>query len=539
LNSIGRYFHTLRYLRPIQIVGRVRHKLYRPRADTRAPPSRRKVLAPFVAPIALNPSMPRAEEFEFLGVRERCATAADWNRPGRAALWTYNLHYFDDLNAREAAGREPWHRAVMARWIAENPPGHGAGWDPYPLSRRIVNWVKWALAGNAPGDLWHASLAVQARWLTQRLEYHLLGNHLFANAKALVFAGLYFDGEEAAEWLDTGLEIVKEQLAEQVLPDGGHFERSTMYHAAALEDLLDLMNVWQAASQPEERSWKELAVRMLRWLDVMRHPDGGISFFNDAALDIAPDGEALHAYAARLGCAPDQTPLAALELLRPSGYARLSRSRWCVFADFAPIGPDYLPGHAHADTLSFEASLGSRRVFVNSGTSEYGLSAERSRQRGTPAHNTVVVDDSDSSEVWAGFRVARRARASLLAAEDGSRLSLAAEHDGYRRLAGRNVHRRRWTLADYGLRIDDEVSGTFAHAEAFFHLHPDVEIARHDANRLRLTVGDDSVSLEFSDAAAVDVRPSTWHPRFGASVPSRVVVTRFAGPRLHTSITTG
>jgi uncharacterized heparinase superfamily protein len=539
LNSIGLYFHTLRHLRPIQVIGRVRHKLLRPRADTRAPPARRMLAAPFAEPAAPESSMSAADEFEFLGLRQRCATPADWNSPRHAALWTYNLHYFDDLNARDAASRQAWHRALLGRWIAENPPGHGAGWDPYPLSRRIVNWVKWILADNAPGDTVHASLAVQARWLTQRLEYHLLGNHLFANAKALVFAGLYFDGAEAARWLETGLNIVNEQLAEQVLPDGGHFERSTMYHAAALEDLLDLVNVLQAAGRPVERGWLDVAARMQRWLDVMRHPDGGIAFFNDAALGIAPDAEALCAYAARLGHAPRRTPFQPLELLRASGYARLAQDRWCVLADFAPVGPDYLPGHAHADTLSFEASVGTRRVFVNGGTSEYGQSAERSRQRGTPAHNTVVVDGADSSEMWAGFRVARRARASLLAAGNGPIPTLAAEHDGYRRLAGRNVHRRHWTLRDGGLHIEDEVSGRFARAEAFFHLHPGITVTRQEAGRVHFDIGGQAASLEFKGAAVVELRPSTWHPRFGMSVPAAMVVARFAGPRLQTSITLG
>ncbi|MFB1490650.1 MULTISPECIES: heparinase II/III family protein [unclassified Thiocapsa] len=41
--------------------------------------------------------------------------------------------------------------------------------------------------------------------------------------------------------------------------------------------------------------------------------------------------------------------------------------------DVAPIGPDYLPGHAHADTLSFELSLFGQRVIVNGGTSRYRI----------------------------------------------------------------------------------------------------------------------------------------------------------------------
>src|SRR5690606_4780416 len=117
----------------------------------------------------------------------------------------------------------------------------------------------------------------------------------------------------------------------------------------------------------------------------------------------------------------------------------------------APVGPDYLPGHAHADTLSFELSLFGQRVLVNSGTSCYGHGSERIRQRGTTAHNTVVVDGADSSEVWSGFRVARRARAINPEVHDHQGLEASCSHDGYHRLPGRVTHHRRWRLTEVGL----------------------------------------------------------------------------------------
>ena len=162
-----------------------------------------------------------------------------WDGPQREKLWRYNQHYFDDLNAIDAPTRRAWHTALVEDWVADNPPGHGIGWEPYPLSLRVVNWIKWSLAGTTLSPAALQSLAVQVRWLTDRLEIHLLGNHLFANAKALVFAGLFFQGKEADTWLKKGLRILERQVPEQILPDGGHFERSTMYHALALEDILD------------------------------------------------------------------------------------------------------------------------------------------------------------------------------------------------------------------------------------------------------------------------------------------------------------
>src|SRR5690606_6973721 len=147
-----------------------------------------------------------------------------------------------DLCAEGGDRRSAWHLDLLRDWVAANPPGHGDGWEPYPTSLRIVNWIKWALAGNTLPPACVHSLAVQVRWLRRCLEIHLLGNHLFANAKALVFAGLYFSGPEAHRWLATGLRILEREIAEQILPDGGQFERSTMYHALAYEDMLDLVN---------------------------------------------------------------------------------------------------------------------------------------------------------------------------------------------------------------------------------------------------------------------------------------------------------
>jgi uncharacterized heparinase superfamily protein len=371
----------------------------------------------------------------------------------------------------------------------------------------------------------------------RNLEYHLMGNHLFTNAKALVYAGLYFDGPEAERFLRTGLDIVARQIGEQILLDGGHFERSPMYHAAALEDQLDLLNLLQAARQPVPQSWTQLIARMQHWLDVMEHPDGEISLFNDAALGIAPSGAELRDYATRLGHAPRAANCASLVLLPDSGYARLSCGPFCLIADCAPLGPDYLPAHGHADTLSFELSIDGRRALVNSGTSEYGSSAERQRQRGTAAHNTVMVDGENSSEVWSGFRVARRARVRVLKAEDGDAPALTAEHDGYIRLRGRNLHRRRWALRPGSLRIEDEVTGAFKRAEAFFHLHPDVRmLGQSESHRIDLGLGSRKFRLQFEGAEAVELRPGTWHPRFGISLSNHHVAVRFAGAHLETNL---
>src|SRR5262249_43947013 len=101
------------------------------------------------------------------------AHAWQWNDPAKPKRWLYNLHYFDDLAASPDAERCSRHRDLIARWIAENRPTTGNGWEPYPLSLRIVNWIKWALAGNNLDPTGLDSLAAQVRWLARNIEWHL------------------------------------------------------------------------------------------------------------------------------------------------------------------------------------------------------------------------------------------------------------------------------------------------------------------------------------------------------------------------------
>jgi len=472
-----------------------------------------------------------------LNVERSCATAEDWKPRDAAPLWRYHLHYFDDLCAQGAAGRVAWHRALLERWVKENPASADVAWDPYPTSRRIVNWIKWALSGQELPAECIGSLAVQLRWLSDRLEYHLLGNHLLANAKALAFGGAFFAGDEAAGWAQRARELLASELAAQVLADGGHFELSPMYHATVLEDLLDLLNLRRTYAEPVPPSWVETAARMRRWLAAMTHPDGEVAFFNDAAFGQAASSGELEAYALRLGLNVADEPAKPLISLAASGYVRASAGPAELLCDCAAVGPDHLPGHAHADTLSFELAVAGRRLLVNSGTSEYGLGPERSRQRGTAAHNTVVVDSTDSSEVWGGFRVARRARV----VEVDARVSegvvrVTAAHDGYRRLPGRNLHRRGWSLREGSLDIEDEISGERRSAVAWFHVHPDVVVQQNGATEVNLTWQRGVVRMSFDGADAVAVQQSTWHPRFGVSTPNAAVTASFSGPRLRTRV---
>lgn len=534
--NIGRLFRTVSHLRATQVWHRLLQRLPRRRMRLAGLPLLDTPISTFVMPATRVPSLTAPDRACFLN-REG-PIGDDWDPSDFSKLWRYNLHYFDDLNAVGAGDRLEWHRSLIDRWIIANPPTVGTGWEPYPTSLRIVNWIKWQLREHALNEAALTSLALQARWLASRIEWHILGNHLFANAKALLFAGLMFSGEEAAAWRTIACSILSRELPEQCLADGAHFELSPMYHLLFLEDVLDIVNIVEAAARTGRANGvadvvdaiDERLPAMFSWSHAMGHPDGEISFFNDAALDIAPTLDGLTDYAGRLG---RRVPDGALSsrLLASSGYARLERGAAVVIADVGRVGPDYLPGHAHADTLGFEMSLAGRRLVVNGGTSLYEPGAERLRQRSTAAHSTLILDDHSSSEVWSSFRVGRRAYPHDVVLELGDPIFLKAKHDGYIYLPGGPIHQRTWRLGELYLDVADRVLARTSHrAELRFHLGVGLSVRVKDTSGLEIHCNIDGAliaEMRSLSGRTFRVEADTHHPRFGVSEATQAIIIDF------------
>ena len=528
LSDLLLYANTLRYLRVSQIYWRFFRFFIRSRIKVSPKNSLRKVSSCWSAPARRRPSLISKDKFSLLN-EVGYLSELKWNGKKKSKLWRYNQHYFDDLNAANCEKRSSWHNQLLIDWVRSNAPTHGVGWEPYPTSLRIVNWIKWQLSGNPLPELCLESLAVQANWLSQNLERHILGNHLFANGKALIYAGLFFTGKEAERWRNKGLKVVACELPEQILADGGHFERSPMYHSIFLEDLLDLVNISYAYPDIIDSrllaDCQECIEKALRWLRVMCHPDNEVSFFNDTALGIAAKPKELFEYANRLGCAykPDAVVVRKVNNLSESGYVRLQSSHAVALLDVAPLGPDYLPGHGHADTLSFELSLFDQRVFVNCGTSCYNIGVERSRERSTAAHNTVEINGTNSSEVWSSFRVARRAYPlNFSISESAEDAVITCSHNGYFRLPGKPMHTREWRMNKSELIISDFVVNSYSSAIARFHLHPDIELSTSDSTNTWFLQLPSTEIISFKVIKGlVSIEPSKYAPEFGVTLSSQ------------------
>lgn len=451
-----------------------------------------------------------------------------WEDKKKSKLWLYNLHYFDFINSINSSYQINLISYIINDWIQNNTTNRETGWEAYPNSLRIINWIKFHLRTASLDNEMLKSLYNQVRYLSITLEWHLLGNHLFANAKALIYAGLFFETNQSRQWLDVGLEIVNNELSEQVLDDGGNFELSPMYHSIFLEDLLDLIYISKLYPNiiPDEtiESWSKIASKMVTWLNVMKHPDQNISFFNDSALGIALKPKSLVSYASRIGVEVNEFKFfnhVSYFHLKDSGYVRIFNSYFTCFVDVANVGPEYLPGHAHADTLSFELSLYGKRIFVNGGTSEYENSLVRIAERSTQLHNTVEIDAKSSSEVWSSFRVARRAKPFGLSIKDENNcIRMVCSHDGYTRLKSSPIHQREWIFENKKIVINDFAFHANSYTKvARILVHPDLKIYPLDLNvySIMIPCSNKKLVVMFGNCSS-SIKKSFYAPEFGKRI---------------------
>lgn len=516
LSKLGLYARTLRHLKPVQITNRIKRTLIAAKVDTSPAPGLRPLRAGPANFIQRPASFLGEDTFNFLNRQETLKFPEDWQTNSLPKLWIFNLHYFDGLlNEDTPKGLQT---ALIERWIIDNPPGEGAGWEPYANSLRITNWIKWALTGNElpPGAA--QSLAVQTRYLMATLEYHLQANHLFVTLKGVLFAGCFFHGDEADLWLDTCLTELDRQIAIQFLPDGAHYELSPMYHALLTEDLLDIIAILQLAEITVPEHWKLTIGRALAWLQFMTRPDGRTPLFNDAAYGVGPDLAELLNYASRYGITPPTERVkTGVRLLADSGYFRYNGVNFSIIGDVGQIGVGYQPAHAHCDMLSFDVFSSVGSLITDTGTSTYEIGPTRGEERGTAAHNTVQLGDSEQSEVWSGFRVGRRAK--IINRVVGPN-SIEAGHNGYRKLGA--IHTRNFSFTDTSIKTVDTISNYTDIAISRLHFHPNITPRIDGA-----TVSAGDATLLFENAKSIKLADYEYAPEFNKRLPAKVLVIEF------------
>jgi hypothetical protein len=277
-------------------------------------------------------------------------------------------------------------------------------------------------------------------------------------------------------------------------------------------------------------AWSKMA-EFLRWI---QHPDGKIPLLNDAAANGAASPADVLALGDRLDASPKQTPPArGGRHFVDTGLSVWHGDLWSVFFDVGSVGPEFQPGHAHADTLTIECSFRGQRLFVDPGTFAYDNDERRRYDRATASHNTVCIDGEDSSEVWHIFRVGRRALPMGVQARFDNGMEATAGHTGYFHLPGRPLHRRTVRVDDPGaIVIHDHLEGSGIHRlQGGYLLTPDWSVS-DAAEGWRLASQDRQVKVVVAGPAGIrrSQRTAWYHPEFGREQDTQRLEWSYEGP---------
>jgi uncharacterized heparinase superfamily protein len=518
------YFNTIRYLKPVQVYGRIYafikkglhiYRIPAPPAEL-APELNSKTEWLYHEPWNNREAIIK-NKFNFLNQKIDMGNRITWE-PKASLIWKFNLHYFHYLYRLERNEQ----REICLDWINNNPAGKGTGWHPYTLSLRIVNWIKTDLQI----DEINKSLFKQAAYLYRHTEFYHPGNHYLENAKALIFAGIYFKfNGEAKKWFNKGLKIFRKNLLEQLNKDGGYFEPSVSYHAIILYGILDVINI---IDEQNAQLFVDAADEMIVFLDSLTQPDGEITLFNDSALNYAPKTTDLIYYAEDLNLVVTNIKPAvdriSLTDFNDSGFAVVRSDKLYFAIDYGGIRPANIPVHCHPGVFNYVLSVEDTRFIVDSGTGSYEPGDIRNFVRKSLAHNTLTIDNLEQAEAWGVFRIGRRFMPSdVKIIERNGEIIFNGKFTGYEKLIGDNlIFIRTIKISKDSVEFTDEVSGSGGHkVKSFIHLHPDVQAVKQDKNIL-LNSEATEVKLNVIEGSS-EIRESNYYPDFGVNIKNKVI----------------
>lgn len=432
---------------------------------------------------------------------------------------------------------------LLESWFVQCPNPRGANWSSaLEAAIRLINWATvWQLIGGMQSPLferpvgkvlridWLSSVWRHAEFIRGFRSRESNGGHALIGE----LAGLYVAGAtwplwpEARLWRRAGRDGLEREVLRQCTVDGVHKEQSTGYQQFVWDFLLLAGLAARGSGKPFSTDYWQRMEAMLEYVAGIMDAGGNVPSFGDAddgvvsGLSLGAGGCPFHSQLATgallfgnpslarkagvldtrtvwlLGadaCSRFDTLLlkgapATRRTDFPEGGVFVLGSRldtpdeFRVVADAGPLGLGGVAAHGHADALSFTLSVAGRQFLIDPGTGTYhGPAKWRHGFRGSAMHNTLVLGRDDQALSGGRFVWLRRFRTTLLeragvAASGADRL--VAEHDGYRRLPGKPVHRRSWQMDSRGtcLTVQDQVLGSASQSVSlYWHFSEDCNV---------------------------------------------------------------
>ena len=460
-------------------------------------------------------------------------------------IWELNRHqHFFSLGAAyRLTGDERFARTFASHllsWIEQNPAKIGVNWmSSLELGFRAISWI-WALHFFKDSKILTAALFADVLKLLfvhwTRIErflstFYSPNTHLTGEALALYYAGVLLpEFKNAKRWRALGKRILLEELDRQIHDDGVYFEQSTWYHRYTVDFYTHFLILSRLNQDLTAQEFAKVSTKLQLALDFSMHvinPNGSTPLVGDddggKMLPFDEAGKNDFRYQLAVGAAlfergdykfaaenageelfwllgsaglekfdriAAKPPAEVSKHFARGGYLA-TRSDWTPDADFLLFDCGQhgalSGGHAHADALAVQLTVGGKPLLLDIGTYSYHETKElRDYFRSSAAHNTLTIDDKSSSQPAGTFAWHSVANAAVKTVVQQPRFDfVTAAHDNFSNTLEQTAGHSRSVLFlrnDYTVLLDEiEIAGAHDYKLHFhFALETTVELNEKD-----------------------------------------------------------
>jgi hypothetical protein len=329
-------------------------------------------------------------------------------------------------------------------------------------------------------------------------------------SNGLAHMGILFpEFNEAGDWRDEAMSRLEEQIRMQVLPDGMQVERASGYHLVSTFCFLQILDLALRNNVRVSGTYRKIAESMIDFVMGVMKPNGVYPMLKDGDESDVSGQRASHGLwedinnlnmledpndlrwvlktGARLFGRPDMLWVATHgkagvkpelgSVARPHAGFFVMRTGWehndlhLVFTCGELGVMDQNCVHGNADALSVDVSGYGETLLIDPGRYIYE-GPWRIWFKSTKAHNTIVVDGQDSSELADEWMFKTKARSVLNCWATTARFDYVdGRHEGYHRLPDPVTHRRRvlFVKPHFWLVLDELAAGARHTYDQYFH----------------------------------------------------------------------
>ena len=383
---------------------------------------------------------------------------------------------------------------LIQAWAESNPPNTGPNWmDGQEAALRLIAWIFGLYAfldspSTTPERVAElvTMVAAHAERIGKNIDYAISthSNHAISEAAGLWLTGLLFPELKNAErYLSLGRDLLEQEAAAQIFPDGSYSMYSLNYHRFILHIYLYVIRLAEINQSPISSLISQKVESSIDYLSQLIDPQTGrmpVYGSNDGALvlplnncdfndyrpllqlgsyitkkqvlfDPGPWDEDIFWLHGTYPLTPNPSPFVEKDSF-PHGGTHLLRG---AHSKAVIRCTEYRSRPSHADQLHMDLWMRGHNITCDAGTYLYsGEGAWRNGLARTSVHNTVTVDHLDQMKMVTRFTWTNWSMGRVLRHDE---TTWQGEHDGYKRLNDPVNHRRtvlslpndRWLVVDH------------------------------------------------------------------------------------------